>query len=324
VRHPVKLLTAFCLSLGVAGAALADDFPSHPIRMVVGYGAGGTTDILARVVAEKLGEKLGQSVVVENRTGAAGSIAASAVARAPADGYTLFMGTVASHGINPALYKKLDYDPVKDFAPVSLVASIPLVLVVNNDLPVKNVDELIALAKSKPGALYFSSGGNGSPVHLSGELFAHTAGLKLVHVPYRSGAQGNTSVISGETQLSFALMPAVLPQLAAGQLRPLAITVQKPSEVLPDVPPLARTPGFEDYSTNSWNAVFAPAGTPPEIVNRLQKAIADVVASSDVRKRFEAAGAEPESSTPDELAVFVKRELAVWKKTVDDAGIELQ
>lgn len=305
-------------------AASAQDFPTRPIRLVVGYGAGGTTDILARVLADKLSTQLGQTVVVENRTGAAGGIAAAAVARAPADGYTLFMGTVASHGINPALYKKLDYDPVADFAPVSMVAAIPLVLVVNNKLPVDNVQDLIKLARKQPGQLNYSSGGNGSPVHLAGELFARAADVQITHVPYRSGAQGNTSVISGETQLSFALMPAVLPQLKAGQLKPLAITVKQRSALLPDVPPLAQSPGFEKYSVNSWNAIFAPKGTPAKVVESLQRSVDETLKNPDLRSRFLAAGADPVSSTPAELSAFVVEELALWKKAVTDAKLELE
>jgi tripartite-type tricarboxylate transporter receptor subunit TctC len=323
----MKRINAFALAglvTAFAPAAHAQDFPNRPIRMVVGYGAGGTTDILARVIAEKLGTQLGQTVVVENRTGAAGGIAAAAVARAPADGYTLFMGTVASHGINPALYKKLDYDPVGDFSPVSMVAAIPLVLVVNNKLPVSSVQDLIKLAKNKPGSLNYSSGGNGSPVHLAGELFARAAGVELTHVPYRSGAQGNASVIAGETQLSFALMPAVLPQIAGGQLKPLAITVQQRSAVLPDLVPLAQTPGFEKYSVNSWNAIFAPKGTPPQIVARLQRSVEESLKNPELRAKFLAAGADPVSSTPAELATFVGEELALWKKAVTDAKLELE
>lgn len=323
-----RMLAAIGLSttllITAHGAVLAQAYPNRPIRLVVGYGAGGTTDILARILAEKLGTRLGQTVVVENRTGAAGGIAAVSVARAPADGYTLFMGTVASHGINPALYKKLDYDPVGDFAPVTMVASIPLVLVVNNNLPATTVPELIALAKAQPGKLNFSSGGNGSPVHLAGELFERAAGVDLTHVPYRSGAQGNTSVIAGETQLSFALMPAVLPQLKGKQLRPLAITVKEPSSLLPGVAPLSRTKGFENFSVNSWNAIFAPKGTPDAVVATVHRAVAEVIQQPEVRDRFLGAGAEPESMTPQELAAYVKVELAQWKKAVGDAGIELE
>jgi len=320
-------MAAVGLTALLATTAQAQSYPSRPIRLVVGYGAGGTTDILARVLAERLGARLGQTIqtiIVENRTGAAGGIAAVSVARAPADGYTLFMGTVASHGINPALYKKLGYDPVGDFAPVSMVAAIPLVLVVNNNLPVTSVAELIELARSQPGKLNFSSGGNGSPVHLAGELFERAARVNLTHVPYRSGAQGNTSVIAGETQLSFALMPAVLPQLQAKQLRPLAITVQTPSSLLPDTPPLSRSKGFENFSVSSWNAIFAPKGTPDAVVMTVQRAVAEVLQLPEVRDRFRNAGAEPESMTPQELAAYVDAELARWKKAVVEAGIELE
>ncbi|VCU68358.1 Tripartite tricarboxylate transporter family receptor [Pigmentiphaga humi] len=324
MRHLLTLATAG-LGLALAGPAAAQqDFPSKPIRLVVGYGAGGTTDILARVIADKLSGVVKQSIVVENRTGAAGGIAAATVARAPADGYTLFMGTVASHGINPALYKKLEYDPVADFSPVALVATIPLVLVVNNQLPVKDVPELIALAKRKPGELNYSSGGNGSPVHLAGELFAHTAGLQLTHVPYRSGAQGNASVIGGETQLSFALLPAIMPQLQANQVRPLALTVKDRSAVLPDVKPLPEYKGFEKYSVNSWNAVFAPKGTPAGIIAKLDTAIAKALQDPDLKARFAAAGADPTFSDAKELDGFVKEELAKWKAVVTQAKIELE
>jgi tripartite-type tricarboxylate transporter receptor subunit TctC len=307
-------------SLPAARAA----YPDQPIKIVIGYAAGGTTDILARALAEQLGRTLGQSIIVENKPGAAGNIAAAYVQQSPPDGYTLFMATVASHGINPALYKnKLGYDPVGGFAPVSMVAEIPLVLIANPKLPARNVAELAALCKKAPGEMNYASSGNGSPVHLAGAMFAQAAHVNIVHVPYRGGALANTSVMTGETQFSFATMPAALPQVKAGTLRALAVTTKERSDQLPDVPTVAETPGFQGYEINTWNALLAPKGTPPAVVDKLDAAVKQAMTSPELRKRFQNEGATPKTSTPAELGAFIDGELKKWAGIVKAVNIKI-
>jgi tripartite-type tricarboxylate transporter receptor subunit TctC len=321
-----KTIARTLIAAGIAVAALpaAAAYPEQPIRLVIGYAAGGTTDILARALGEQLGKTLNQSIVVENKPGAAGNIAASYVQGANPDGYTLFMATVSSHGINPALYKKgLGYDPVNGFAPVSMVASIPLVLIANPKLPVKSLAELVALSKTKPGDMNYSSSGNGSPVHLAGAMFADKAKLQLVHVPYRGGALANTSVMTGETQFSFATLPAALPQVKAGALRALAVTTRERSPQLPDVPTMSETPGFGDYEINTWNALMAPKGTPPQIIEKLNAAVKQAMTSPELAKRFQSEGATPRTSTPAELSGFVRGELAKWADIAGKVDIKL-
>ncbi|MFU2070080.1 Bug family tripartite tricarboxylate transporter substrate binding protein [Bordetella hinzii] len=299
-----QTLAALLLASALPAAQAA--YPEQPIRIVIGYAAGGTTDILARALAEQLGKTLKQSIIVENKPGAAGNIAAASVQQAAPDGYTVFMATVSSHGINPALYKKsLGYDPVGGFAPVGMVASIPLVLVANPKLPATDVAGLVALAKSKPGEMNYSSSGNGSPVHLAGAMFAQQAHLDIVHVPYRGGSLANTAVMTGEAQFSFATLPGAMPQVKAGALRALAVTTRERSPQLPDVPTVAEAPGFKGYEINTWNALLAPKGTPPEAIATLNAALKQAMASDKLKEHFQREGATPVTSTPAELASFI-------------------
>ncbi|OZI49151.1 Bug family tripartite tricarboxylate transporter substrate binding protein [Bordetella genomosp. 5] len=319
-------LAATALAAGLACAAPSTfaAWPEQPIRIVVGYAAGGTTDILARALGEELSRTLKQSIIVENKAGAAGNIAAAAVQQAKPDGYTVLMATVSSHGINPALYKKsLGYDPVGGFTPVGMVASIPLVLVANPKLPVKSVPELVTLARSKPGELNYSSSGNGSPVHLAGAMFAQQAKLELVHVPYRGGSLANTAVMTGEAQFSFATLPGAMPQVKADNLRPLAVTTQQRSTQLPDVPTVAETEGFKGYEINTWNAILAPKGTPPEAVETFNAALKTAMNSPKLRQLFEKEGAVPTTSTPAELATFIDGELVKWAEVVRTVNIRV-
>jgi tripartite-type tricarboxylate transporter receptor subunit TctC len=320
-------LAAALIAAGVAWAAspaARAAYPEQPIRMVIGYAAGGTTDILARALAEQLSKTLGQSIIVENKPGAAGNIAAAFVQQSAPDGYTLFMATVASHGINPALYKnKLGYDPVGGFSAVGMVASIPLVLIANPNLPARNVAELAALCKSKPGEMNYASSGNGSPVHLAGAMFAQDAHVNIVHVPYRGGALANTSVMAGETQFSFATMPAALPQVKAGTLRALAVTTRERSDQLPDVPTVGETPGFQGYEINTWNALLAPKGTPQPVIDKLNGAVRQAMTSPELRKRFQSEGATPQTSTPAELNAFIGAELKKWADIVQKVHIKI-
>lgn len=313
-------LAGVVVQLPVAQAA----YPDQPIRIVVGYAAGGTTDILARVLGEQLGKELKQSVIIENKPGAAGNIAASYVQGSTPDGYTLFMATVASHGINPSLYKRtLGYDPIKGFEPVAMVASIPLLLIANPTLSVKSVDDLVALAKSKPGQLNYSSSGNGSPVHLAGAMFAQQADLDLVHVPYRGGAMANTAVMSGEAQFSFATLPGAISQVRANNLTALAVTTPERSSQLPDVPALGELDGFKGFDINTWNALMAPKGTPQTVVETLNAAVNKAMASPALRTHFEKEGAMPTQSTPAELRDFIASEIDRWAKVVSSVNIRV-
>ncbi|MVW73036.1 tripartite tricarboxylate transporter substrate binding protein [Bordetella sp. 15P40C-2] len=313
------LVTSFA-----ATAAMANNYPSQPIRIVVGYAAGGTTDILARVLGEQLSKELKQPVIIENKPGAAGNIAATYVQDASPDGYTLFIATVASHGINPALYKRtLGYDPIKGFEPVGMVAAIPLLLVADPKLGVDKVQALVSLAKSKPGDLNYSSSGNGSPVHLAGAMFAQQANLDLVHIPYRGGALANTAVMSGDAQFSFATLPGAMPQVRANKLVPLAVTTRDRSPQLPDVPALAEIDGFAGYEINTWNALLAPKGTPAGVINTLSAALNAAMKSPTLRQHFEKEGAVPAQSTPAELSAFIPDELKKWAGVVESVNIRV-
>ncbi|TWG88581.1 tripartite-type tricarboxylate transporter receptor subunit TctC [Cupriavidus gilardii J11] len=324
-RLPLAAVSTLCAlsAMTVAGPALAQ-YPQQPVRIVVGYAAGGTTDILARALAEQLAAELRQSVIVENKPGAAGNAAAAFVQQSAPDGYTLFMATVSSHGINPALYKQtLGYEPVNGFTPVSMVASIPLVLIANPKLPAKSVGELVNLARQKPGELNYASSGNGSPVHLAGAMFAQSARVNVVHVPYRGGALANTSVMAGETQLSFATLPAALPQVKAGRLRAMAVTTKDRSSQLPDIPAMRELPGFNGFEINTWNALLAPKNTPQPVIDTLNKAIGKVLTSPKLAQRFNAEGATPVGSSPKELSRFIDAELAKWAGAVQELNVKI-
>ncbi len=309
---------ALMLTAVVAGAQAQQAYPNQPIRIVVGYAAGGTTDILARSLGEQMGKILGQTVIVDNKPGAASNIGAAYVAQSKPDGYTLYMATVASHGINPALYKgKLTFDPIKDFAPISLVASIPLSLVTSVKLPVKTVKELIEYARKNPGKLNYASSGNGSPGHLAASMFNDATKIDIMHIPFKGGALANTSVIAGDTQLTFATLPGVLPHVQAGKLNVLAVTTATRSKEIPDTPTVAEAAGLPDYEINTWNALLAPKGTPPAIIERLNAAIAQAMKSPDLIQRFEREGATPVTSTPEQLNTFIAAEILKWGKVVE-------
>ncbi|NYT83315.1 tripartite tricarboxylate transporter substrate binding protein [Alcaligenaceae bacterium] len=319
-----KLMLCAIASAFVMGAAPAHAaYPDQPLRIVVGYAAGGTTDILARALGEQLAEELGTSVVIENKPGAAGSIAAAYVQNAKPDGYTVFIATVSSHGMNPALYNKLNYDPVKGFTPVSMLASIPLVLVTDPKLKYKSVSDLVDAAKSKPGVLNYSSSGNGSPVHIAGAMFADQAKLDIVHVPYRGGAVANMAVMSGDAQLTFATLPAALPQVKAGKLDALAVTTKQRSTELPEVPTMTEDKNFPGYEINTWNALMAPAGTPDDVVQVLNKAVTKVLNAGKLQQSFRNEGALPQSSTPEELKTFIDQQLEYWNGVVKKLDIHL-
>ncbi len=300
--------------------AYAQAYPSKPIRLVVPYPPGGPLDIMARAIGQKLTEAWGQPVVVDNRAGAGGNIGADLVAKSPADGYTLLMGAVATHAINPTLYGKLAYDPVRDFAPVALVAQVPNILVVNPSVPVKSVRELIDLARARPGYLNFASGSTGSTGHLAGELFNTMAGVEMVHIPYKGGAPAMADLLAGQVQLMFDNLANALPNVKAGRLRALAVTTLKRSPAMPDLPTVAES-GLPGFDLTTWFGLMVPAGTPPEIVAKLNAEIVRALNTKDMRERLEKMGAEPPvNNTPDNFAAFIRSEAAKYAKVVKDSG----
>jgi len=300
----------------------AANYPAKPMRLVVPFPAGGTTDILARAVAQRLSEAWGQQVIVDNRPGAGGNIGSDLVAKAKPDGYTLLMGTVGTHAINPSLYRNMPYDHVKDFAPVILVAGVPNVLVVNPALPVHSVPELIAYAKANPGKLNFASSGNGTSIHLSGELFKAMTGVEMTHVPYKGSAPALTDLIGGQVQLMFDNLPSSLPFIKAGKLRALAVTSGARAAALPDLPTLAESglPGFE---ASSWFGVLAPAGTSRDIVAKLNGAIAGWLASPEAKEKLLAQGAIAAGGTPEDFARHIGAETSKWAKVVKASGAHI-
>ncbi len=310
-----------CLLWTFAGHAQA--WPDKPVRMIVPYPAGGTTDLLARALAHKMSASLGQQVVIENRPGAAGNIGSDLVAKARPDGYTLLMGTIASHAINPNLYRDMPYDPLRDFAPVMLVATLPNLLVVNPAVPATTVKELIELARRKPGELAFASAGSGTTQHLSGELFKKMAGVDMLHIPYKGNAPAVTDLVGGQVQLMFDNIPISLQQVRAGKLRALAVTGPKRSAALPDVPTVAEA-ALPGYSVTSWFAMYAPAGTPGAIVARLNREAARALAAPDVRRPLIDQGIEPAGGTPEQLATHMRAELSRWKRIVAESGARVE
>jgi tripartite-type tricarboxylate transporter receptor subunit TctC len=304
-----------------APATAQADYPTGPVTLVVPFPAGGSTDLVARLVAAGMSKNLGQQVVVENRGGAGGNIGAAAVTRAEPDGYTILMGTVATHALNPALYKKMPYDAVEDFAPISLLALIPNVLVVNPDFPARSVPELVDLLKAHPGEYSYASSGNGTPLHLSGELFKSMAGVDMVHVPYKGAGPALVDVIAGHVPIMFDNLPPSLEQIRAGKLRGLAVTTKERAPAIPELPTIAETlPGYETYS---WNALFAPAGTPGPIIQRLNEAARAAVNDPEIAAKLKDLSATPVGSTPEELAAHVQAELAKWAPVVEASGARL-
>lgn len=299
-------------------AVHAQNFPVKPVRIVVGFPPGGATDVVARTISQKLGDALGQPVVVDNRAGAASNIGAALVANAPKDGHTLFMGTVST-SINPSLYTKLQYDALRDFVPVSQVTSTPFLFVAHPSLPARSVKEFIALARSRPGELSYGSAGSGSGGHLFVEMFGSMARVKLLHVPYKGAAPATTATLSGETIFMFDNIVTTLPLSRAGRLRALAVTTATRSAAAPEMPTIAEA-GVPGYDANAWFGIFAPAGTPQPVVNRLNAEIVKIVKLPETRDRFLALGAEPLGSTADQFGAFFRNEVAKWAKVVKESG----
>lgn len=309
-------MTTFALA-GTVGAQ-PSKWPVRPVKIVVPFGAGSGNDLVARLLADRLSRSLGQPFVVDNRAGANGSIGADAVAHAAPDGYTLFVTTNTTQAANPSLMKKLNYDPIKDFAPISRIANTPALLVVHPSLPVRSVAELIALAKSQPGKLSYASGSAGTLV--PGAMLTNASGIDMLHVPYKTIPQALNDVVAGQVQMMFTDMATGLPQVKAGKLRAIGISSLQPAALLPDVPPIARVlPGFELLA---WYALYAPAGTPPDIIARLNAETRGAVADPAVRERLTGLGLEPVSSTSQELATFGRSELDKWARLIKAAGIQ--
>lgn len=315
-------IIALAATIWTGAAAAQEGFPNRPIRLVVPFAAGGSTDIVARIIAAKMGDILKQPVVVDNRGGAGGNLGAAAVARAAPDGYTVLMGTVATHAINPALYTKMPYDPVKDFAPVSLLVNVPNVVIVHPSLNVKTTAELIALLKANPDKYEYASSGIGTPLHLSGALFESMAGVKMVHVPYKGAGPAMLDVVSGQVKIMFDNLPSAIGQIRKGAVVGLAITTKDRSPAAPDLPTVSES-GLPGYETYSWNAIFAPAGTPMAIVDKLAQAGAEAVADPEVKAKLADLSAVTVGSTPDQLAAHVKAELAKWGPVVKASGASI-
>jgi len=315
-------LATACLLASPVSHADDSTYPKRPINLVVPFSAGGPTDAMARVLAQKLGDRLGQQVVVDNRTGAGGGIAAELVAHAPADGYTLFFGTTGTMAINPSLYAKLRYDPIKDFAPISLMATTMNVLVVNPQLRVRTLNELVALAKAKPGELFYGSAGNGSSNHLSGELFSAATSIQINHVPYKGSAPALVDLLSGRIAMMFDTIAQQTQNISAGKVIALAVTGPVRSPLLPQVP-TAQEAGLKDFDVTIWYGVLAPRGSPGPVVDRLQQEIAAVMTTDEMKQRMQANGAEARTTSPSEFAALIKSDIAKWGPVVKNSGASL-
>jgi tripartite-type tricarboxylate transporter receptor subunit TctC len=320
-RGAGRLIGIALCGLMIPLAALAQHYPAKPIRLIVPFPPGGGVDGVARIAFARVSESLSQQVVIDNRGGSAGIIAAETAARAAPDGYTLFFGTTATQAITPHYYRKLAYDPVKDFAPISLIAGAGYLLVVHPSLPVASLKDLIAFAKAKPGALNFSSSGNGTVLHLTTEMFRGMAGIDLVHVPYKGAAPALADLLSGQIQLTFNPASVVLPHVKTNRLRALGVTSAKRTALAPDLPTLAEAglPGFE---ASGWYAVLAPAGTPQAIIARMHQALTAAIADREVKDRFAASGVEPIGTTPEQFAAYMRDEFVKWGRVVRQAGVK--
>jgi len=318
--NPTLLRCAvFAVAAVVTGAALAQAYPSRPIRFVVPQTPGGASDALARVTGLKLGDRWNQQFVIDNRGGAGGNIGTDTVAKSAPDGYTWLLAYVGTHAINAALYKKLPFDPDRDFAPVATLATLPFVVIVNNNLPVKNVQELIALAKAKPGGLSYGSAGSGSVNHLLGVMLNSLGGVNIVHVPYRGAAAALTDTMSGQVQMYYASMPSVVQHVRAGAVRAIAVTSAARSDALKDVPTVAES-GFPGFDVNPWFGILVPAGTPAAVIGKINGDVNQTLAQKDVIDRFTNLGAVPFSTTPAQFSRIAHDDIVKWAKVVRESG----
>ena len=323
MKERALLAALFLVTLAGTLPACAQEYPRKAIRLIVPFAPGGGNDTVARAIAQSAGASLGQPVVVDNRAGAGGILGAELAAKSPADGYTLFLGGVGSHAVNPNLHAKLPYDPVKDFAPITLIASAPSVLVVNPSLPARTLAEFTALAKASPGRINYASNGNGSSAQLAAVLYESMAGVQMVHVPYKGLAPALVDLLAGEVQAMFSSVVAIVPNIKAGRLRALAVTGKRRAALLPEVPTLDES-GVPGYEAGSWYGILAPAGTPQAVVAKLHEAIVRALAQPEVRERLVSEGAEVIGSTPEAFAAHITAELARMGKLIRDAGIRME
>jgi tripartite-type tricarboxylate transporter receptor subunit TctC len=306
----------------VVSPAIAETWPTRPIRFIVPFAPGGGGDVVGRIIGQRMSEQLGKPLIIDNRAGGGGTLGCELAAKAAPDGYTLLLGNVGPIAVGPALYPKLAYDPVRDFAPVTMIASFPNLLVANPGLPFKTVPELVAYAKSRPGTLNFASAGAGTSTHLAGELFKSVAGIDVVHVPYKGGAAAMTDIIAGQVAYYFGTMPSSMPLAKAGKLRALAVTSLTRSPAAPEVPTIAES-GYPKFETAAWYGLMFPTGTPREIVARTNAATMSVLALPDIRERLVHEGSEPMGSTPAQFSAYIKAEIAKWSGVVKAANLKV-
>ena len=316
------MAVAACALVSPAGAQAPATYPSRPVRLVVPFPPGGPLDIIGRTIAQKLGDAWGQSVVVDNRPGAGGNIGAELVAKAAPDGYTILMGALSTHAVNPSLYAKMPYDAVKDFAPITLVAITPNVLVVNASLPVNSAKEFVAYAKANSGKLAFGSGSNGSAGHLAGELFKVETATDIIHVPYKGGAPATQALLAGDTQFMFDNLANATPQVKAGKLKALAVTTAQRSKLAPELPTMAEA-GLTGFDISTWFGLLAPAGTPQDVIAKWNAEVTKILNSPELRERLTAQGAEPAPTTPGEFAVFIQSEIPKYARIVKISGAKV-
>ena len=314
----MKTLLAF-VALTICCFSYSQDYPVKPIRLVVPYSPGGPVDIVGRIVAQKLTPALSQQVIVDNRAGGGGNLAVEIVAKSAADGYTLLMGANGTNAINPGLYPHLAVDPARELAPITMIASSPMILVVHPTLSARSVKEFVALAKSKPGAINFASSGNGSTAHLASELLKSMTGINIVHVPYKGAGPALTDLVGGQVQTMITGVSSTLPYVKGGRLRPLAVSSDKRLAILPDVPALAEE--VAGYEVNTWYGVFAPVQTPRPIIDKLNRTLASLFATADARERLAALGAEPVTMPPEQFAAAIHKETVKWAKVIKNAGV---
>jgi len=317
----IALASILFAAIFPAAAAAAETYPSRPVRLLVAQTAGGSADIVARAVAQKIGEVFGQQFVVDNRGGASGIIATDITAKAAPDGYTLLI-TSSTFGVNPGLYKKLPYDPFKDIAPITLLAAAPNILVVHPSLPVRSVQELTALARAKPGYLNFGSSGNGGSPHLAGELYKLRTGVSMVHVPFKGAPAAQTALIAGEIHLNFSSMPSAIGHVRAGRMRAIAVTGAKRSPATPELPTMMEA-GIRDFETSAWQGFFAPAGTPPGIVKVLNREATRAMLSPELKDRLAPEGAEAVGNSPEEFRIWLKQEITKWAAVIKAANVRI-
>jgi tripartite-type tricarboxylate transporter receptor subunit TctC len=321
-----RFASYLCLALFAAAAgspAFAQSYPTASIKLVVAFTPGGPSDVLARIVGERMSQHLGQPVVIDNRPGAGGNVAAEIVAKSPPDGYTLLNGNNSILATNAALYRHLSFDPIKDFAPIGLIGTQPNILVVHPSVPAHSVADLVTLAKSEPGKLNYGSSGNGTAAHLAAELFKLQAGVEMVHVAYRGAVPALTDLVGGRLQLMFATSASVMSFLEAKSLRPLAVTTARRSDAVPDLPTIAQS-GYPGFEATTWHGLVAPAKTPPAVVDKLNKTLNQVLGEPDIKQRLAGLGVEIAADTPAEFAAYIKSESVKWAAVVDKAGIHIE